>query len=81
MQREAVRGLFVKAFSEVMPPTESDFGDEMTLAYLGMSSMDVMEVEMVMGELSELQFPEDAMAGVVTVGDVLDVVESLGAGE
>jgi acyl carrier protein len=80
MTRDDARKLFVKAFEEVCPPTELDFGDDLTLKDLGISSQDLVEMEMVFGEFG-YALPEDAFAEVQTVGDVLDVVASLEEGE
>jgi acyl carrier protein len=80
MTRDAARELFAMALREVSPSTTSDLDDDLTLAELGVGSMDLVEIEMVMSDEGDLEFPEDAMSGVVTVGNVLDVVESLGSG-
>ncbi|MGH9089934.1 MAG: acyl carrier protein [Acidimicrobiales bacterium] len=80
LTRDAARELFAKAFAEVCPPTELDFADDLAFADLGVSSMDLVEIQMVLGEFG-VAIPEDAFTGVETVGDVLDVVVSLGQGE
>ncbi len=81
MTRDEATKLFDRAFSEVCPPTELDIVDELPLANLGVSSLDIVEMTMVMEEKGELQFPEDAFAEVRTVGDVVDVVVSVSEGE
>lgn len=55
---------------------DSDFSKD-----LGLDSLDLVEMVMALEEEYDVVLPEDMLAGIATIGDVIDILKKLGVEE
>lgn len=66
-----------KAIAEVLGVDENEITEETEFINdLGADSLDVVEIIMSLEEEFNIEIPEDAAAGIVTVGDALEQIKN-----
>ncbi len=79
MEREHVVRTVTQLVREVLPEVpEADIGEECSLTELGATSMDRVEVTVGAMEALGLALPPEALAGIGTIGGLVDLLWSHG---
>jgi acyl carrier protein len=79
MTRAHARELFMEAFAEVKGalPATTEIGETVPLTALDVDSLDLIEMMMVVSDLSHQTVPDAAMHGAEAVGDVISALAAL----
>ena len=75
MDRGSLLELFKTKASEVAERDLGDLTEDSTIAAAGVDSLCMLEVIGEMERLLEVQIPDDSLVGILTVRQLLDVVQ------
>ena len=75
MTRPELVQVFQKMASEIAEKDFSSVNEEATIASLGIDSLGMLEIVGAMERHLKIQIPDESLAGIETVKDLLNVVE------
>ena len=73
--RSELLGIFQKTASEIVEREFTDISEKTTISELGIDSLGMLEIVGSMERQLKIQIPDEALAGIQTVKDLVDAVE------